>query len=296
MLDTGLIMSRIEISAAGLYSFRPRSGLGPFEVLPDVNILIWMSDGTALLDLDGDAVELSPRTVVLPRPGSVYEYRWEPNSGRLGYLHFSGRPTPSWPVITRLADDDVVPALLRHLFWLALNTPTRWTTSAENLLVYVLEILESGASGTRLSEMPVLPDLVRRTIEFVADQWTTPPLRSPSLAQLAAAVGVSPEYLSRVFARELGIPPLTALRTLRLWHAARILRSTDATVRAVGEHCGFDNEFHFSTVFARYAGGSPRAYRAEPLLARPLPRQLMPLARYFFGEDMRRNVHPGDAP
>ena len=79
--------------------------------------------------------------------------------------------------------------------------------------------------------------------------------------ELARLLGVSRRTLEVRF-RAAGAPGMDAvIRTERLRRARDMLRGTSLTVAEVGERCGFNDVFYFSTAFKRATGMSPRAYR-----------------------------------
>ena len=82
-----------------------------------------------------------------------------------------------------------------------------------------------------------------------------------SSADIAAAVGFSPNYLSRKFRESAGIGLHEYLVFVRLRSAALELLSTDASVTEIATHCGFSDGNYFKDVFKRKYGVSPREYR-----------------------------------
>ena len=82
-----------------------------------------------------------------------------------------------------------------------------------------------------------------------------------SSADIAAAAGFSPNYLSRKFREAAGIG-LHEYRVLgRLRSAALELVSTDTSVTEIATHCGFSDGNYFKDAFKRKYGVSPRDYR-----------------------------------
>jgi transcriptional regulator GlxA family with amidase domain len=81
------------------------------------------------------------------------------------------------------------------------------------------------------------------------------------VADVAAAVGVSPRQLERLFQRHLATSPAEFALSRRLVHARELLRQTPMSVTAVGLACGFQTAAHFSTAYRRRFGRSPRQER-----------------------------------
>ncbi len=85
------------------------------------------------------------------------------------------------------------------------------------------------------------------------------PLQVPLIA---AAVGMSPDYFTRVFRRQLGAPPLQYLIGLRLAQARRMLAAEpQASVAVIAKACGFEDTGHFTRLFRSRFGLPPRAFR-----------------------------------
>ncbi|HEX4107862.1 MAG TPA: helix-turn-helix transcriptional regulator [Solirubrobacteraceae bacterium] len=86
---------------------------------------------------------------------------------------------------------------------------------------------------------------------------------SLSVADLAAAAGLSPAHFSREFRRAFGESPHQYLLTRRLERAAALLRNTDHSVAEVCLSVGLTSVGSFTTSFSRMFGISPTAYRAR---------------------------------
>jgi AraC-like DNA-binding protein len=85
--------------------------------------------------------------------------------------------------------------------------------------------------------------------------------RAISRQELAAAVGVSKDYLSHIFKQELGLSPWDYLTRYRVQQAKARLRETHASVTAIALQSGFDDLSYFNRVFRKQVGCSPTTYR-----------------------------------
>lgn len=77
-----------------------------------------------------------------------------------------------------------------------------------------------------------------------------------SLAELSAAAGVSPFFLTRSFSKAYGVPPHLYLMQTRIKKAQRELIGGKRIVD-VSLECGFFDQSHFSRVFLRETGMTP---------------------------------------
>jgi AraC-like DNA-binding protein len=63
------------------------------------------------------------------------------------------------------------------------------------------------------------------------------------------------------FVNTIGCAPRRYLEERRVAQAARALLETDRTVGEIAREVGYPDPYHFSRVFRRVTGSSPRRYR-----------------------------------
>jgi AraC-like DNA-binding protein len=79
--------------------------------------------------------------------------------------------------------------------------------------------------------------------------------------QVAQAAGMSEDYLSRLFHRELGLSPWDYLNRLRIQQAKERLRESDDSIQMVARRVGFHDRAYFSRIFRMLTGVPPQAFR-----------------------------------
>ena len=102
---------------------------------------------------------------------------------------------------------------------------------------------------------------IARSVEFIRnlDAAEGPP--NVSLDELAEVAGLSKYHFLRQFSQVVGMTPGAYLRTLRLCHAARKLRTTDMPILEIALSVGFADHPSFSRAFARHMGMTPSEYQ-----------------------------------
>jgi AraC family transcriptional regulator len=78
---------------------------------------------------------------------------------------------------------------------------------------------------------------------------------------VAAAAGVHPVHLARVFRRHCGCTLGDYVRKLRVDFAARQLIATDESLAGIAFAAGFSDQSHFTRTFNRQTGMTPAAFR-----------------------------------
>ena len=82
-----------------------------------------------------------------------------------------------------------------------------------------------------------------------------------SPAMLCEAMCVSKAQMYRKLNELVGLSPVEFIRSIRLEHAARLLKTTDLTVQEIMYEVGFNNKSYFYREFGKAYGLSPKAYR-----------------------------------
>ncbi len=112
----------------------------------------------------------------------------------------------------------------------------------------------------RSTQVPPLPAADRaRLEEYVDDRLAD----RPSSAELAAVVGLSPDYFRRRFRQTFGLAPRTWLVRRRIQQAMSRLDESDATISDIATTLGYPDVFLFSRQFKLITGVSPRAWRSR---------------------------------
>lgn len=81
--------------------------------------------------------------------------------------------------------------------------------------------------------------------------------------QIAEAVHVSPDYLSRIFKNETGVGLTEYIVMQRIQLAKSLLSKTTDSISSIAEKTGFRYEAYFSKIFRDKTGLSPLAYRNQ---------------------------------
>jgi AraC-like DNA-binding protein len=108
------------------------------------------------------------------------------------------------------------------------------------------------------AQLDTRAQLVRRAADHVRAQNG----QALTLADVARAVQVSPNYLTGLFRAETGTPLGRFILGERIALAQRRLVQPAASVKGVALELGFTDPFSFSRAFKRVTGRSPRAWMA----------------------------------
>jgi AraC family transcriptional regulator len=93
--------------------------------------------------------------------------------------------------------------------------------------------------------------------EYINDHLT----ENLSLKELAALVEMSPHYFTSLFKQSTGLSAYQYVIHRRMERAKRLLCKQRLSIVEVAQEVGFQNQSHFSNVFRKYTGATPRSYR-----------------------------------
>lgn len=80
---------------------------------------------------------------------------------------------------------------------------------------------------------------------------------------LAAHVGVSPNYLSRLFAKETGRTISAYIQDKKIETARNMLCYSDHAISVISSTLAFPSQSYFTSIFRQKTGKTPKQYRAE---------------------------------
>ena len=99
--------------------------------------------------------------------------------------------------------------------------------------------------------------IVQQAKEYI-HQHAHEPIRT---GQLAQALGVSREYLSRTFKAVEGISLCAYIRDNRIKTAKKLLRHSERSILDISRYLGFSSQSHFTESFKAETGTTPQEYR-----------------------------------
>ncbi|MCG3147903.1 MAG: Melibiose operon regulatory protein [Verrucomicrobiae bacterium] len=98
---------------------------------------------------------------------------------------------------------------------------------------------------------------VAQMIQYLTEHYTEPLL----VTQVAEAVGLSPKYAITQFRKTCGVNLVDHLNQLRVYHAQRLLVTTQEKMVDVAYTSGFGSLSQFHAVFKRAVGTSPTQFK-----------------------------------
>lgn len=206
------------------------------EVWPDGCLeLIFTPGNTFRVDGDGSS-ERFPRAVVVGLQAEIMRVRTEGDVRLLGVRLFPFRVRDWQPSDLELLANRIEPLLTPAGLEEAVRIVDAW-----------------------LSDQPPLEDTLMRTLRTLYESCGT-----LSVAELAAAQGVSSRHLQRSFAARFGLAPKALAKIVRFAHGwSMMLRRPELTLAELALELGYSDQAHLSNDFRSLGRQSPRAFRKQ---------------------------------
>jgi AraC-like DNA-binding protein len=254
--------------------------------------LVWFAAGRARWTCGGETLDLGPGDVHIARPGEIHGGRPDPadpnHNLALGFdpsllagagagprLIAPARDVGAAVAEAELAVDafglggtrvvhgvaGLLPLGRRMLAELdALSDDPRkrrLTVAMVQSLVVEIAVTVTRAAIDAHTATPVREDL-RGLMEWIGRRLDDP----PTVAEMAAHIGLSPAHLTVLFRQQTGRTPVEHVTALRIERACALLDDRRRSITAIALDLGFCSSQWFATVFRRQCGVSPSAWRA----------------------------------
>lgn len=277
-----------------------------FSSAPGAGIHVMLEGRTTLLRPGGETVRLEVGDVLLLPRGAGHGLASSPDVPLVDVEH-PGRPDVSGPVTIgpdqppargprsrmlcgtyRLDTSRQAPLLRRLPASVVLETTGGQHPELSAVVALLVRELTQHAPGGPLAAGSLLDLLLVETLrawfrQHPYENWATelsdPPIadalrylhahpqRSWTVAELAAAVGLSRAAFARRFTDQVGQPPLAYLTSWRMSMASRLLRDENRVLADVAHSVGYSSSYAFANAFKRVHGVAPGTYRQNSAIS-----------------------------
>jgi two-component system response regulator YesN len=112
----------------------------------------------------------------------------------------------------------------------------------------------------RLEEIKSYPTIIKDIKKFITKNYHREDI---SLLDAAEYVSLSPQHVSRVFKKEVGITFVDYLTQVRIGKAIELFENDNLKMYEIAERVGYSTQHYFSSVFKKVLGISPIEYRNQ---------------------------------
>lgn len=210
----------------------------------------------------GEALFTPPESWKLPLWDSAHELFclvYSADFLRCTYVDYSSPdPEKRRPVCTHFYHTSAAPTpALRKLLHLLAEVDDE--TAGADLARALFRLTRGFLANDNRSRTGKAERTFQEVRQYMAENFCLPLTRE----ETAAYFQLNPNYLSRLFRQRSGSSFSEILRSMRLEHAAFLLRATDLLVDEITLQCGYQSTPFFTSAFHRHFGLPPGQYRLK---------------------------------
>jgi AraC family transcriptional regulator of arabinose operon len=110
-----------------------------------------------------------------------------------------------------------------------------------------------------LNHVPKSNDIFDYCLHYIHERY----FEEIDIPRLSALVNASPSYVSRLFRKYTGLPPIHYINYIRIEAAKKLLCSSDLSVNRIAHSVGIEDPLYFSRLFKKSTGLSPIVYKLK---------------------------------
>lgn len=149
------------------------------------------------------------------------------------------------------SQSEVLGLRFQHLTELAaIDDDERLARWLRECVVRIFETVE-------LHQKAALPSIVARALKIIREESAGTLTR----AEVARKAGVSPSHLAGLLQERTGRSFTELVREARIERACELLRTSDHSMAAIADECGFCDQSYFTHVFLKIKKSTPKQYR-----------------------------------
>jgi len=128
----------------------------------------------------------------------------------------------------------------------------------QTLAVHLIEMHSTSLRGQpKTAEKGLARDRLQKAIDYINDNLDA----ELSLSAIATEIEMSPFYFARLFKGATGLSPHQYIIRCRIERAKGLLAGGNLPILEVCHRVGFQSQSHFTSVFRKFTGLTPKAYK-----------------------------------
>lgn len=154
-------------------------------------------------------------------------------------------------------DDQARETMIREMQTIVHHTDESILEITGHLYLFFASFCKAGTHAPVRPSSSLADFYVREAISFFELHYS----ENITIEETAAALGISRNYLAKIFRKIAGSSPQEFLMRYRMNQAAMLLSVSEEKIADIARRVGYENQLHFSRAFKSFFGVSPRAYR-----------------------------------
>ncbi len=230
-------------------------------------LLLWFTKGQGRITIAGSTRGYTAHNAIFIPAGVMHGF--EVGAQVFGTAVFFGRdtalPLPATPQLLRIREANAQQEV-NHLVDTIQREINSDLPAHDRAVTHYLGLLGVWLERQTAKAAPdqVKPDAAKRLVSRYTALLEREFRSGTGVADLAAALGITPTHLTRCCRQACGRSAIDLLQDRRIFEARRLLVETALPVGHIGESLGFTSAAYFTRAFQSLTGKSPSAFRRAP--------------------------------
>ena len=259
-------LSEIQVYNAG---YEKTTGKKAPRVLTDFGgySMHYVFSGSGVVELDGKAYKVHKdeifflfpdvKTAYYPDKKTPWRYSWIDFFGTKAAETLAAVRVDLDHPILKINDSEIGKLFMKNVSECNKYVEVSDWISVSYFYKIMAQIAVQNGGETETKAAPSHTNLIEQALGVIEKNYRDPEF---NLKLLAYQIGVSSEYLSRLFAAHLGTTFTNYLRKKRIAKAVELFDKGNYTIKEVADMTGFSDPYYFSTVFKKLNLVSPRQH------------------------------------
>lgn len=226
-------------------------------------IFLYCSGGEGTIIVNGGKHILRENeafTIPRGQPHSYYSSKKKPWS--ILWVHFVGEDTRFYPLdegaVVKFKSNRIKNQMF-FLFELIFRVLERNNTVGE--MIYMAQVLSLVLAETYVHEKEGEIKEQNKHVNNIVKYMYSNIGKSLTIEQICEEFDLSTSYVNAIFLRHMHDTPKGFFIKLKMREACNALRGTDRFVYEIAQSLGYKDQYHFSRLFKKVVGVSPKQYR-----------------------------------
>lgn len=228
------------------------------------HVLIYCMEGEGWFSVDKKQFSVKANQYFILPKGIPHEYgASDKNPWSICWVHFTGEQADSLChfLLPRksAAPQTVSPSPIRQMLFDDILYHLEFMNNTENIIYanYSLHAFLTSFKQVQLKPVDKASSPIQPVIELMKKNLH----KNLTLEDFASAANLSVSHLSALFKKATKYSPSNLFTSLKIQKASQLLQEGDNKIKEVAHQLGYDDQYHFSRVFKKVMGVSPKKFK-----------------------------------
>lgn len=230
-------------------------------------LLLVTKEGEGLIEYNGQSVSLKPGQILFVPPWVPHKYWKVSEDWVTEWISFDGNELKALfesqiPLEIHIVESGPRTVINDRLVKIYKLTEADYQKNAIKISSMIYEMIAEviGRIQGRLNDVEAKTAYVEKVIAYMNQHYS----EDISIDTMANHVGISPQYMCRLFKQQMSVRPFEYLRQVRINKSKSLLIQRKVLkIEAIASAVGFNNPSYYGAIFKQYEKMTPKAFMKQ---------------------------------